>query len=207
MKIFQIGFNRCGTRSIHGFLAANGMRGVHWENGRVARRMFVNLSEGRPLLAGLEQFDVFTDMEMLTRDVFLEAYKLFPILLAQHPDAVFILNTREREAWIRSRMGHAGGSYLERFKAYLGGASQAAVADAWRADWERHHKRVLGFFAKRPARFFVCPVDQQLPYLLAAQMPELKLDPRLYETLGAAGSEPSAAAGEVAPTDAGITSG
>jgi len=35
-KIFQIGFNKCGTTSIHQFLLNNGIRSVHWEGGKIA---------------------------------------------------------------------------------------------------------------------------------------------------------------------------
>ena len=107
MKIFQIGFNKCGTRTIHQYFCDNGIRSVHWDEGRLAQRMFKNLSDGESLLAGYEEYDVFTDMEFLSESgVFLEGYKLFPFLAAQYPDAVFILNTRDRESWIRSRVSH-----------------------------------------------------------------------------------------------------
>ena len=106
-KIFQIGFNRCGTRTLHHYFSRNGLRAVHWDEGRLARRMFANLASGNNLLEGYEQFDVFTDMEYLDDfGTYLEAYKLFPQLAAQYPNAIFILNTRNREAWIRSRLTH-----------------------------------------------------------------------------------------------------
>ena len=62
IKIFQIGFNKCGTRTIHRYLARNGVRSLHWDAGRLAKRMYANLAEGRELLAGYEEFDAFTDM-------------------------------------------------------------------------------------------------------------------------------------------------
>ncbi len=205
MKIFQIGFNRCGTRSIYSYLSANGLKSAHWENGRIARRMFVNLAEGRPLMAGMDHVDVFTDMELLTWDVFLEGYKLFPVLAQQYADAVFILNTRDREDWIRSRLQHADGYYLRRFKSYLNTPSNEHVVAYWRADWDRHHARVSRFFDGRPHRFFVCPIDAELPHRLKEALPELNLDPSLYETVGAAGSERRAPVAESA--GGGITSG
>ena len=74
------------------------MSGLHWDEGRLAQRIFANLASGSDLLQGYEQFDVFTDMEYLDDlGSYLEAYKLFPHLAAQYPNAVFILNTRNRE--------------------------------------------------------------------------------------------------------------
>jgi hypothetical protein len=64
-KIFQIGFNKCGTKTLHHYFSRNGVRSVHWDYGRLAQRLFANLASGSKLLAGYEQFDVFTDMEYL----------------------------------------------------------------------------------------------------------------------------------------------
>ena len=36
-KIFQIGFNKCGTTSIHRMLVANGINSVHWDKGRLSK--------------------------------------------------------------------------------------------------------------------------------------------------------------------------
>ena len=106
-KIFQIGFNKCGTKTLHHYFSRNGIKSVHWDEGRLAQRMFTNLATGKKLVAGYEQFDVFTDMEFLSKSgIYLEAYKLFPHLTSQYPEALFILNTRNREAWIRSRLEH-----------------------------------------------------------------------------------------------------
>ena len=54
LKIFQIGFNRCGTKTIHDYLCANGLQGVHWDKGRLAKRIFTNRQLGRDLISGYE---------------------------------------------------------------------------------------------------------------------------------------------------------
>ena len=184
MKIFQIGFNRCGTRTIHGYLAANGLRSIHWDDGRLARRIFANLANGDDLLAGYSYFDVFTDMEYLDDLNHLEAYKLFPYLAAQYPDAVFILNTRDREDWIRSRLRFRKGGYAARYKRHLGIASDQKLADAWREEWDHHHRRAVEFFETKPHRFFVCRIETDLPDLLNEKIPEIALNPALYRVEG-----------------------
>lgn len=177
MKIFQIGFNRCGTKTLHKYFRANGLRSVHWNKGMLATRIFSNLEEGLDLLAGYESFDVFTDMEWLTPTRYLEAYKLYPQLAAQYPDAVFILNTRDREAWIRSRFAHGkpSGSYAARHKALLQIASDTELAEHWRMEWDLHHARVTEFFEDSAYRFFVWRIDDDLPQLLDRMLPELIL--------------------------------
>ena len=183
IKIFQIGFNKCGTRTIHRYLARNGVRSLHWDAGRLAKRMYANLAEGRELLAGYEEFDAFTDMEYLDEfgTTYLEGYKLYPHLAAQYPNAVFILNTRNREDWIRSRLVHGKKiSYAKRAMAYYGAASIDELTERWRAEWKDHHRRVTEFFAGKPHRFFVCPIETDLPHLLNDMLPECNLDTKHY---------------------------
>ena len=188
MKIFQIGFNKCGTSTIHRFLRANGVKCVHWDDGRLARRMFANLANGDNLMAGYEDFDAFTDMEYVDRfGTLLEGYKLFPYLAAQYPDAVFILNTRDREAWIRSRLAWRG-DYAARHRAYYNVASNEELADVWRAEWDRHHSRVTKYFAGKSHRFFICRIESDLPHLLNEKLPEYHLDDKLYELRNVASS-------------------
>lgn len=189
MKIFQIGFNKCGTSTIHHYLRANSVRSVHWDEGRLAQRMFANLANGDDLLAGYEAFDAFTDMEYLDANgTFLEGYKLFPYLATQYPDAVFILNTRDREDWIRSRLRHSDGGYAKRHHAFYQTRSDHELAEIWRMDWERHHRRVTEFFSERPQRFFVCRIETELPQLLNERLPECRLDDKHYKIYKVRGS-------------------
>ena len=188
MKVFQIGFNKCGTSTIHHYLRSNGVSGVHWDDGRLAKRMFANLANGEDLLAGYEDFDAFTDMEYLDNDIFLEGYKLFPYLAAQYPDAVFILNTREREGWINSRFRHGERTYAARHKAYYNVKSDDQLADIWRNEWEQHHRRVIDFFAGRNQRFFVCRIESDLPHLLNQNLPECHLSEEYYKLYKVRGS-------------------
>ena len=179
MKIFQIGFNRCGTLTMHGYLRANGVRSVHYDNGKLAQRMFRNLRQGKDILSGYD-YDAFFDMEWNGPDEILEGYKLYPQLAARYPDAVFILNTRDREDWIRSRFLHGQGRRPARHKAVLGLSSDEELAERWRREWEAHHSNVVEFFAGKPHRFFVCDIRTDLPDLLDDMLPEYKLDSALY---------------------------
>jgi hypothetical protein len=147
--------------------------------------MFLNLANGRELLAGYEEFDAFFDMEYLDgHSRYLEAYKLFPHLAAQYPTAVFILNTRDREAWIRSRLGLDGGDYALRHRMRLNVNSDEQLAALWREDWEQHHRLTTQFFAVRSHRFFICNIETDLPHLLDKQLPECRLDSRQYRIWG-----------------------
>ena len=190
MNIFQIGFNKCGTSTLHRYLRANGVKSVHWNEGRLAQRMFANLANGDKLLTGYECFEAFTDMEYLSRaGTYLEGYKLFPYLAEQYPDAVFILNTRDPRsldqelvclAW---RLRRSPPVALQRHH-------ERGAANLWRAEWDRHHHRVTDYFAGRPHRFFVCTIETDLPHLLNEKLPEYRLDSNLYELRKVGDSRP-----------------
>ena len=54
-KVFQIGFNKCGTTSLHQFFQRSGLRSVHWDGGYLAPRMEDNIRAGRRAIAGYEE--------------------------------------------------------------------------------------------------------------------------------------------------------
>ena len=193
-KIFQIGFNKCGTKTLHNYFCRNGMSGLHWDEGRLAQRIFANLASGSDLLQGYEQFDVFTDMEYLDDlGSYLEAYKLFPHLAAQYPNAVFILNTRNRESWIRSRLAHGKErSYARRAMLHYKVTSIHELTNIWRAEWERHHREVTEFFRDKPFRLIVCRIETDLPRILDKSLPECQLNARHYRVRGKKKSETAA---------------
>jgi hypothetical protein len=180
-RVFQIGFNKCGTRTVHRFLELNGFAAVHWDRGRLARRMYRNVANGDSLIKGYEQFDAFSDMEHVTPGFAFEAYKLFPLLAAEFPGALFLLNTRDREDWVRSRFNHRDGAYARHWKAVAGVAGDAELADFWRAEWERHHERVRMFFGARPRlRLLTFDISRDSPELIARQFPERAFDLSVY---------------------------
>lgn len=70
-RIFQIGFNKCGTVSLSRFFAENGVPAVHYDLGRLGRTMHKRYLQGKPLidetiysqflfLSDFEYFDVAT---------------------------------------------------------------------------------------------------------------------------------------------------
>lgn len=145
MKVFQIGFNKCGTMSIWRRLEALGFSATHLstpEGLNLALTMQANLEKGQPILTGLEAYDAFTDIEAQREDRFVEGYKFYPQILEQVPDAWFILNLRDRERWIKSRLDHNDGGYAAALLRLAGLPTLEALADQWRQDWDDHIKKV-----------------------------------------------------------------
>lgn len=179
-KIFQIGFNRCGTKTLHMFFLKNGLSSVHWDKGRLAVTMYQNVLAGRRLLAGYEQYTCFTDMEnALTGRIYFEGYKLYPQLLRASPDAYFILNTRDMERWIQSRLKHEGGRYKERHKSIWRVSTDEALAKIWRREWRRHHADVTEYFEGHP-RFMVFDIEADDPQALVDFLGDFTLDAAYY---------------------------
>lgn len=184
LKVIQIGFNKCGTRTLQKYFKRNGKNSVHWDRGRLARQVFANMQDGKPLLNGYEQFDVFLDMEWISNHFAFEAFKLFPMFAEQYPGAVFMLNTRTKENWLRSRLHHGRGKYADRWKKVLKISSDDRLVAFWEREWVQHHRRVRDYFASREIRFFVFDIETHGPAIISENIPEFGLDERLYVATG-----------------------
>lgn len=145
-KVFQIGFNRCGTRFLHQFLEQLGYRVVRWDRGRLATTMMENFKNGRRLLHGYDdRFNAFTDMEDYTSNVY--AHMIFYRMLdEQYPGSRFILNTRSMDVWLNKRMESK--EYVQESMAYHRFHTIHDITNKWREDWIRHHEQVLAYFGE-----------------------------------------------------------
>ena len=113
-KIFQIGFNKCGTTSFfHLFENFTNpcLKPIHWDDGRLAFKIYNNNKENIKLLDGYEDYIFFSDMECVIDNNIYEAFRLYKELDKQYPNSKFILNVRNQENWVKSRLKHMGGRY------------------------------------------------------------------------------------------------
>ena len=190
-RFFQIGFNRCGTASLHRFFRLNGIASAHHDRGRLAIAMDANLRAGRPVLAGYENCGAFLDMSYLRAHIHVEIYKRWVVLLEQVPEAHFILNVRDVDRWVESRLAMGAWTewrgerpargfgppwdaphglvrrippFRERYRLCHGLADIDAVVAHWRADWARHLAAVQ---ASVPAgRLLAFDVERDPPEVL-----------------------------------------
>ena len=103
--VFQIGFHRCGTTALAAFFERCGLPCVHYDRGRLARRLRENLAAGRPPLAGYEGYRAFANMQYEDGADYFDGMAQFRALDAAY-DARFVLNTRPLEHWLRSLAVH-----------------------------------------------------------------------------------------------------
>ena len=107
-SIFFIGFNRCGTTSLHSWLSAHGLKSFHGgtdESILVERYIIYNLTFGEPPLKDIPDHDAWLDLGPVQREwrEFVRCY----------PDSKFVLNIRDIDHWLISRLNHLEGHYVQ----------------------------------------------------------------------------------------------
>ena len=158
-KIFVIGHHKIATRSIDRLFRWDGYPTMHCRKGKIARTMLTNLRLFRPLLHGLEDIQVFSDMEYVSSDGELFfGYRLFPQLDYHYPGSYFIYNYRKVDDWIKSQFTHrnkALGSYTRRYKKALkkllnvNSISDQQLEQHYLDCWSQHEKDVNRYFSDR----------------------------------------------------------
>ena len=195
-KLFFIGFNKTGTKTLHNFFRDNGYMSVHSSSYMaqrlglppIAKLMQQNRDKGLPLLQGLDHYDVYSDMVYLTEAEFIEANGFFRELDAENPGAWFVFNDRPVEKWIRSRLSHEGGprgSFVGRYAKAMG-IEETDAPERWRAHYARHKAEAIAYFAQNP-RFMVFDIESGDPRELVKFLePGFRLDASRWSHHGSA---------------------
>lgn len=147
-KIFLIGFNKCGTTSLHKFFHAQGLKSFHFFLNN--QPLAVKASQSSDVLSCRKTFahgQVFSDFTYLTEKEFYEPLDMYPLWRQAFPDAYFILNNRDVDSWLKSRMCHSEGTFLKRYMS-LFDQTEDEVLLQWRTKFLAHTKSVLSFFEK-----------------------------------------------------------
>ena len=157
MKIFQIGFNRCGTLSFTKFFVDNGIKSVHWlTEGRknICLLATKNLSNNKKMFDGID-YTFYSDMEFVSSNKIIYLYEYFRTIDEQYPDSKFILNTRDVDDWINSRLNHQGPHqvkpYIERCMDYYK-CNTEEVVEIWKEHYHNHIRNILEYFKDTPTK-------------------------------------------------------
>ncbi|WP_421693395.1 sulfotransferase [Aestuariivirga sp.] len=193
-KLFFIGFNKTGTKTLHNFFCDNGYLSVHSSSYMaqrlklppIAKLMQANHEAGLPLLHHLDHYDVFSDMIFLSNTEVIEGNGWFRELHAQHPDAYFIFNDRPVEKWVLSRLSHDGGprgSFVARYASAMK-IDESQAPDLWRAHYARHKAEVMAHFEAYP-RFMIFQIESGKPQdLVRFLAPDYRLDASFWSLSG-----------------------
>ena len=166
-KIFGIGFNKCGTTTLHKFLLRNYLRSAHWTTKRgayLATQISHNLSRGRPLLrGGLDRYSAFFDICYFSNHAWIEGNSFFKEFHREYPDAYFILHDRPLDKWIRSRRNHPG--MLDMACRFFN-TDGDGVERIWREQYRLHKEAVLDY-APAMTHFLHFNIESDTPEKLA----------------------------------------
>lgn len=171
IKIFFIGFNRCGTNSFHQLMKGSSIRSVHWlspQKENITDGIEARLADSQALREYLSPWTAFSDLVSASETRFVEGNGFFSALQDAFPRSYFVLNDRDMEAWLRSRVQHSKGTFLQRAMVYHG-ADKPDVLDIWRRQYVEHTTKVLDHFAGNPRfihfRIDSDPIDRMVGFL------------------------------------------
>lgn len=153
-KIFQIGFNRCGTSSLFKLFdkyTDPKISAIHWDSNQLANTILRNIQQKRDALVGYEKYTFFCDMESnystgnvpLYIPIFISYYKL---LDKQYKGSKFILNIRNIDNWIKSRINYLNKRYAQHQKKYYHVESDEKLIEIWKNQWYDHYESVVKYF-------------------------------------------------------------
>lgn len=197
--VFVIGFNKTATTTLHHFFEGNGLPAVHWDGNQLAITMMNNCLADRPILHGYDhRYRVFSDMIAQTKRIRLEANAFFRILDVDYPDAFFLFNNRDTDAWIASRWRKPCRRYnctnVELEMGILNTRDPRQVEATWRREKHAFERDVRDYFAGHPRFLEFDITDAEAPVKIARLLGRT-MDQSLwghYRTNGPNGAEPAA---------------
>lgn len=144
-KVFEIGFNKCGTRSFCQFLNNHRMRAAHWEEGALAQSLLRAIHSGTKPFEEFRDFQVFSDIMLANERTWVEGRVFFRELDEWFPGSIFVAIKRDRESWITSRKNHANGKLLRNYCKFFEVDESVALND-WRVAWDSHWRQLDEYF-------------------------------------------------------------
>lgn len=190
-RVVAVGFNKCGTRSLTSLFAGAGHKVIHHKLRRRFRRsrsigriMRENLDAGLPVLAGADDHIFYCDLIYSTPSGTFDGNSAFREILRDYPDTILLLNFRDREEWIRSRLRHGHGEFARREMQARGLSDEKALCEAWRREWDTHLAAVRAFMADRPGQLIEFDLDNDPVESLIDGLPEFGLSSADWQDVG-----------------------
>jgi hypothetical protein len=147
-KIFFIGFNKCATSAIAKFLARQGIKSAHWEpdGENLAMEIEKRLDDPAALKRYLMRWTSYADLALSSEELMLDGNRHFRLFHELFPSAYFVLNDRDPEGWVKSRLSHRRGQFARRSAQFRGCAVEDLPA-IWMEEREEHNRAALSYFA------------------------------------------------------------
>lgn len=172
MKVFQIGFNKCATLSLHTFFKNNGHSSVHWDGGKWNKIFHKNHIKGNLLCNGHDDIIFWSDLTYIQRH--------FETFAVQYPSAKFIYNTRNIDDWIESRKRHYSPKGIERIWMKENKLRENKIKHPpqhWRSEWVIYERRLLEYFSGiHRNRLLIFDIDSNTSQDIVNFLPELNFN-------------------------------
>jgi hypothetical protein len=158
-KLFFIGFNKIATTSLSELFTRNGYDAVHWMTGNInlAQQMKKNKESGHLILSGVENFQVYSDLSFVSETIVIEGNLYFRELHLDYPESWFVLNTRNTNSWILSRLRHP--DFAERYSKAMD-LSIPELVEYWQTLKIQMENEIVSYFSGYP-RFLIHDLDSQ----------------------------------------------
>jgi len=150
-KIFFIGFNKTATTAFHRFFLDNNYKSFHNKNSKknLALTIRNNLENKLPILHSINDAHCYSDLMYVDDNEYIEGHKYFKEIYNEYPNSYYVLQTRNLEDWIKSRICHIRPqSLLARTKSAKKMSCTNEVIEFWLEDIQNHIKEVKKFFYK-----------------------------------------------------------
>jgi hypothetical protein len=176
-KIFLIGYNKCATRSICNLLEQSynikSEQVHHHRKGEIASHIFSDIHNNVSILSRYPRINnviAFADLENVSKTnggLPIMANEYFKEIYACFPCAYYILNIRNVDDWLISRINHNASlghhSYLKRWKK-LYKIKDEEVIEMWRNSYIQHTQNVKNFFVDdRKRSLLIYDIDNDNP--------------------------------------------
>jgi hypothetical protein len=167
-KIFQIGFNKAGTCSIHSlFKNYSKLPSIHWDNGNLAKNIHNNIQNGEKLpLEDYDNYTVYNDMECFVENngdlnYIMIGKEYFDILDVNYPNSVFIFNTRPIKNWIKSRLNHKHNNimYIDLHMKALKTSNKNKIIDYWEQEYYSYYNDIVNYFSRHPNKLLIFDIE------------------------------------------------
>lgn len=144
-KIFFLGFNKCGTTSLHYLLKNNGIKSLHHHHKGlyVASIIEQNISNGKDPLKSLSRYEAYSDMILASKNTYIECNSYFKDIYLSYPSLYFIFNDRNPHKLIESRFKHHNFAKLQ--AAYFN-VDTDDLTDIWMGIYKERKGRIEEFF-------------------------------------------------------------
>ena len=158
-KLFFIGFNKTATTSLDHLLKKNGYNTIHWMTGEIflAKQMQMNVDAALPILQGVDEFSVYSDFTFVSNEIVIEGNKFYKELHREYPESWFILNVRNIDSWLLSRLRHP--TFAERYAMAMD-LTIPELVDYWRMLKIQTETEIIEYF-QHSSKFRVFDIDSE----------------------------------------------